>query len=189
MTDIRAKMAKAANSSNLAGSDHGEMPVDCLGAMGMAGRKEALGMLACRLKYGNDASAHAPLAQMLGGFIYLRRLPRPILHGLLNQAIREFVMPLCRHCKGRGIIANVAGVVGTCKACHGSTLRRYSDAERLTNIGVPVQSVKAHRYTEQVTSLVSVLQTECSTAARTTKVHLSDEKQPLAVDNSLACTR
>ncbi len=159
MSKIRERMAMAARSSNLASREHVVMPVDCLGAMGIASRRHAIGIMAVRLKYANDASVHADMAEQLRRMIK-KPLPQSLGRAIALQAMREFLMQQCKSCAGRGYKAAPNGVKHPCQSCRGSVIKRYSDTERLQSIGISLASVRTQEVIRQVDYLVGIIQAE-----------------------------
>jgi len=109
-------------------SDH-ERAIDKLTAFSYADR---LSTLLWRLKYGNDASAYKPVIFLLAKT--LKPLNRNISIKIAEQAIHEWLFPLCPTCQGtKERMAGELRVV--CRACSGVGVNRFSDRERELKIG------------------------------------------------------
>lgn len=89
-----------------------------------------LGLLLWKAKYLLEPDAYKR-AQTLLNAIYGKRYrdSQPVASALVGQALREFLAPSCRACRGVGeMMVNDRRVI--CDDCGGSKLHRYSDMER-----------------------------------------------------------
>jgi len=108
--------------------DH-EKAVDKLTAFCYADR---LSTLLWRLKYGNDASAYKPVVFLLAKT--LKPLNKNISIKIAQQALHEWLFPLCTTCQGtKERMAGELRVV--CRACNGTGVGRYSDRDRELKVG------------------------------------------------------
>jgi hypothetical protein len=93
--------------------------------------------------YANDRAAFKPAALLLA-----RELPAGMTLGfrrkLAEQALKEWLFPICRMCFGAKEIV-IDSLKGACPKCQGLGLYRYTDEERGQAIGVQnTRSVNRH---------------------------------------------
>lgn len=121
----------ATGMANLDWSEIQERAIDKVAA---AGRVSAIGVLIWKSKYGLESVAYRELAKQLL-VVYRNRYSdrREIAETLVDQALREFVAGQCSLCKGAREVLHSQLMV-TCPDCHGSGIRRFSDAERSTSM-------------------------------------------------------
>ena len=113
--------------ANLDWDENSERPIDRVAA---SGKINELGLLLWKAKYQLEAEAYRRV-QIALCEIYGKRYrdAPPIRAALVGQALREFLAPACRACRGVGeMMVNDRRVV--CEDCGGSKLHRYSDIER-----------------------------------------------------------
>jgi hypothetical protein len=117
-----------------------ERPIAKIAAFCFASRT---GTLLWRCKYANDRAAFKPAALLLA-----RELPAGMTLGfrrkLAEQALKEWLFPICRMCFGAKEIV-IDSLKGACPKCQGLGLYRYTDEERGQAIGVQnTRSVNRH---------------------------------------------
>lgn len=130
----------AALGSNLDDDPWRERPIARVGAFCFADR---LGTLLWRCKYANDHKAFKPAVLLLA-----RELPMRMTLGfrkkLSEQALREWLFPICRRCFGAKEIMG-GNLKVTCPACNGLGLYRWEDLERGKALGLEnVAAVSRH---------------------------------------------
>lgn len=126
MSNLREAYSHVSYAS-LEWDENTEKAVDRVAAAALA---SPLGLLLWKAKYLLEADAYRRV-QIALGEIYGKRYrdAAPIRAALVGQALREFLAPSCRTCRGVGEhMLEDRRVV--CDTCGGSKIHRYTDAER-----------------------------------------------------------
>lgn len=113
--------------ASLEWNENTEQAVDRVAAAALA---NPLGLLLWKAKYLLEADAYRRVQIALSEIYGKRYRDAPTIRAaLVGQALREFLAPSCRACRGVGeMMINDRRVV--CETCGGSKLHRYSDMER-----------------------------------------------------------
>lgn len=126
MSDLREAYSHVSFAS-LEWSENTERAVDRVAAAALA---NPVGLLLWKAKYLLEPDAYKS-AQIALGEIYQKRYrdAPTVRAALVGQALREFLAPSCRTCRGVGEhMLEDRRVV--CDTCGGSKIHRYTDAER-----------------------------------------------------------
>lgn len=145
MADLREAYSHV-SFANLEWEEGVEKAVDRVAA---GGRIDPLGLLIWKAKYLLEPDAYRK-AQIALCEAYGKRYrdAAPVAAALVGQALREFLSPTCRDCRGVGeMMVNERRVV--CETCGGSKLHRYSDEERARTMQLSYGLTKhaAHKIT------------------------------------------
>ncbi len=136
---IAERAALAVCADDLAWSELGVRPVDCVAALSAA---SGLGSDILRAKdYDAFALKRAVLQLTAKAMVEgrKRRLPlsRAQAQAFAVLALQEILHPQCRQCNGAAVIVAERAVRHICPKCGGTGIHRYSDAERERLAGVP----------------------------------------------------
>lgn len=110
-----------------------ERAIDRVAAAGLV---TPIGVLIWKAKYALESVAYQKLAKEVLEIYRKRYSDRAeIAQILVDQALREFVAGQCSLCKGATEVLHSELMV-SCPECHGSGIRRFSDAERSTSMKI-----------------------------------------------------
>ena len=118
-----------------------EKAIDRITALGMAdAHGGALGSALVRAKYLHDRSAYTRALYLLVNKCRKRIMlskSTSYVTMMTRGVMREWIMDACDLCNGACVITQANGVQEQCPRCEGSGLKRYTDAERERNCGLP----------------------------------------------------
>jgi hypothetical protein len=126
MANLREAYSRVSFAS-LEWDENAEKAIDRVAAAALA---NPLGLLLWKAKYLLEGDAYRR-AQIALGEVYGKRYrdAAPIRAALVGQALREFLAPACRTCRGVGEhMLEDRRVV--CDTCAGTKIHRYTDMER-----------------------------------------------------------
>lgn len=143
MSNLREAFAATALAS-LEWNPLTEAAIDRVAA---SGRAQTLGVLLWRAKYMLESSAYQNALKLaLGVYEERYRDSEEVAKAIVTQALREYLAPACRSCKGVGeMMVNLRRIV--CETCGGSKIHRHSDEERarLMQISYGLTKKSAHK--------------------------------------------
>ncbi|WP_322069949.1 hypothetical protein [Paraburkholderia bannensis] len=139
---VKDQVVTATQSSNLRWEADFVRAIDRLTALGMS---DPLGSSLLRAKYCRDAKAGRRAVLLLAKKVEARlRVDRAYAEKLSLAAFKEWMLDACDSCAGSGSITEGAHI-STCTKCHGSGVKRYSDAERAMAAGLPIEAWSKHQ--------------------------------------------
>ena len=139
MANLRETLAATAYSG-LGWDENREKAIDRVAASGKADR---LGLTLWKAKYMLESSAYIAAHNELMA-IYRKRYRdnQTVASAIVEQALREYLSPACRACRGVGeMMVNERRVI--CEACGGSSIHRYGDQERAKTMKISYSLTKA----------------------------------------------
>lgn len=138
---IREKIVNAMQSKNLAWHAEFEQAIDRLTAVGMS---DALGSALFRAKYCNDRQSGRRALHLLTNKAAQRlRVELSYARALANVAFKEWMVDACEKCNGTGFAMDGAHLA-QCRSCQGTGTKQYTDFERASCAGFPVESWPKH---------------------------------------------
>jgi hypothetical protein len=151
VTNVREPFASTA-FAGLSWSPLEEKAVDRVAA---SGKVDPLGLWLWKAKYQLESNAYKH-AQAALAEIYAKRYTDapPIAAAIVAQALREFLAPSCRDCRGVGeMLVNDLRVV--CETCGGSKIHKYNDFERARTMQISYAMTKRSGF--KITWLLGVM--------------------------------
>lgn len=141
----RHLLANALLSSNLSHNPNRETAPDRIGALAFS---DALGAKLWRLRWADDSACFAPAVQLLADRVADRERHRndawSVIETLCGIVVNEWLFDLCKTCAGRGysVIEGTGRAGRSCSTCNGTGNRRYSDQERMGEMGFTLSIYK-----------------------------------------------
>ncbi len=138
---IREMIVSAMQSKNLAWHAEFEQAIDRLTAVGMS---DALGSALFRAKYCHDRQSGQRAIHLLTHKAAQRlKVEMSYARALANTAFREWMLDACEKCHGTGSAMEGAHLA-QCTKCNGTGAKQYTDYERASCAGFPVESWPKH---------------------------------------------